>query len=180
MSRAKQRVITGGVLILAGAAMALGIIYQGDRTLDEPLAASGAATSTSLEPSSDVLGAGGTAPPSTTVTNPIEGFLPRSGEASACREPVGVDLVDGYAATLTINGTLIAPEQMNVNLDADGNPTEVITASRSLGQYTYGPEEDCPNGEVLRPTGNVIQACVYRLDDGPGSCQVTEWTFDVL
>jgi hypothetical protein len=130
-------------------------------------------------------GGGGGAPPdgassTTNPADPIEGFLPRSGEGSACREPVGVDLIDGYGATLTINGIRIAPEEMNVVLGEDGLPTREITASRSLGQYTFGPETDCPNGSVIRATDNVMQVCVYRLIEGPDACVVSEFSFDAL
>ncbi len=116
----------------------------------------------------------------TAPIDPVEGFLPKGGEASACSEPVGVTLAPGYAATLTINGIQIPPDQMNVKLDANGQPTKEVTASRSLGQYTFGPEPNCPRGKVLRPTQNVVQACVYRIEDGPTNCVVAEHTFDAL
>jgi hypothetical protein len=158
--------------------LTLGIAYQGERTVDDELVAGTGTSTTAAAAQADGAEAGVAAAAS--AVSPIEAFLPQSGEASACREPVGVDLIDGYAATLTINGTAIPPDQMNVNLSEDGELTGVITASRSLGHYTYGPEEDCPNGAVLRPTNNLMQVCVYRLEDGPGSCTVTERVFDAL
>jgi hypothetical protein len=165
--------VTGGILAVAAGALALGIAYQGDRTTGEPqVVGAGSPSSTT--------GVAAAATSSTAASNPIEGFFPRSGQGSACLEPVGVDLIDGYAATLTINGSPIGPDQMNVQVGPDGEASDVITASRSLGQYTYGPEDDCPNGEVLRPTDNVMQVCVYRLEEGPDSCSVTEYVFDVL
>ena len=148
--------------------MVLGAVYQGERLPDGPNIV-GAGTSESASASS-----------TTAAINPIEGFLPRSGAGSACREPVGVDLVEGFGATLTINGVSIAPEQMNVVLGAGGETTNEVTASRSLGHYTFGPELDCPNGAVIRATNNVMQACVYRLVEGPGACVVTEFSFDAL
>lgn len=163
--------MTAALLTVATVALGLGIAYQGDREVDDP-----ATVSTGPGPAAAV-GGGVT---STAPVNPIEGFLPRSGAGSACREPVGVDLIDGYGATLTINGVAIAPEQMNVVLAANGEITREITASRSLGQYTFGPEPDCPNGDVIRATDNVLEACVYRLDEGPGSCVVTAISFDAL
>jgi hypothetical protein len=175
VSRAKQRIITFGLLAVAAGFLALGIAYQGDRSADEVRASTPLPASTAT----DQTGTDGATTSLAPATSPIEGFLPASGEASACREPVGVDLIDGYAATLTINGVAIAPEEMNVNLEG-GETSDVITASRSLGHFTYGPEEDCPNGEVLRATNNVMQVCVYRLEDGPGSCSITERVFDAL
>ena len=168
VSKTQQRLVTGSLLLVAAGAMALGVLYQGERLPEGP----------------NIVGAPSgeseTASPTTATINPIEGFLPRSGEGSACREPVGVDLVEGFGATLTINGVSIAPEQMNVVLGPDGEPTNVVTASRALGQYTFGPEPDCPNGSVIRATSNVMQACVYRLSEGPGACVVTEFSFDAL
>ncbi len=105
--------------------------------------------------------------------NPIEGFLPRTGEGSTCTEPVGVDLIPGYSAVLTINGVEIGPEDIN---GADG----VATAGSSLGEISWGPEEGCPRGEILRPQGNRLEACVYRNIDGPESCRTFVHTFDAL
>lgn len=179
-----------GLIGVAGVALAIGAAFQGERLPEDqrPVVVgasdggdSGGGSGTDAASGDGDNGGGGSAsgdaaPP----TNPIEGFLPRSGEASACREPVGVDLIAGYAAKLTINGVAIPPEEMNVNIDADGRITDEVTASRSLSLYTFGPEEDCPNGEILRATDNVMRVCVYRLVDGPASCVTTEVRFDVL
>ena len=70
---------------------------------------------------------------------------------------------------------------MNVNLDEDGEITRVITASRSLGHYTFQPTDECPNGTYLRPTGNVLEVCVYRLSDPSQRCTLqTERIFDAI
>lgn len=177
ISRTRQRVVTLSGVAVAAIALSLGIAYQGERLPDDRPVVVGGDPSGAVPASVAAAQAGIT---STVPANPVEGFLPRSGEASACREPVGVDLITGYAATLTINGITIAPEEMNVVLDEDGQPTREITASRSLGQFTFGPEDDCPNGRVLRPTGNVLEACVYRVEEGPDSCEITRNEFDVL
>ncbi len=170
ISRTQQRLITSALLAVAAGALALGIAYQGERLPESPNIAAAGTTSP---------GAAGAATPDAAV-NPIQGFLPKSGAGSACREPVGVDLIDGYAAVLTINGTRITPEQMNVVLSPTGELTREITASRSLGHYTFGPEDDCPNGAVIRATNNVMHACVYRLAEGPASCTMSEFSFDAL
>lgn len=191
---AAQRTITGAVLFLAAGALLLGVMYQGDRVVEDA-AIVGAGTSSTVpgdatvdsgvaSSTGDPADVNATDDPTAGApvdpASPIEQFLPKAGQASACREPVGVDLAAGYAATLTINGVAIAPEEMNVNLDADGQITDEVTASRSLGHYTFGPEPDCPNGAVLRATDNLLQACVYRIEEGPESCQPSEYTFDVL
>lgn len=102
------------------------------------------------------------------VVDPVQGWFPAAGEGSACSEPVGVDLLQGYSAILTINGVEIPIEDTNV-YGADGR---TLTAGGSQGQVTWGPEPDCPFGELLRPTGNTVSACVYRLVDGPETCRV--------
>lgn len=167
-----QRLATAALVVAAGAALVLGATYQGERLPDGPVVVGAGSSATDDEPSVAAAESGG-------VVNPVEAWFPQSGAGAACREPVGVDLIGGYGATLAINGIAIAPEEMNVPLDEDGNPTDGITATRSLGHYTFGPEAACPNGAVLRATDNVIQACVYRLVEGPETCVITEYTFDL-
>lgn len=171
-SWSKQRVITIVGVVAAVAALAMGAQFQADQRTPEPNVVGGAGTTQVVAP--------GITAATTTPVDPVEGFLPKGGAGSACSEPVGVTLAPGYAATLTINGVQIPPDQMNVKLDANGQPTKEITASRSLGQYTFGPEPNCPQGKVLRPTQNVLRACVYRIESGPTTCVVAEHTFDAI
>ncbi len=179
----RQRFGMGALLLGAVLALILGAIYQDDDRLDQDNVVGGSASAPITTAPTGAGGAGGAAAPADTVTTggPVEGFLPRSGEASACREAVGVDLIPGYGATLTINGTEITPEQMNVNLDGDGEITDVITASRSLGHYTFEPDDNCPNGTFLRPVDNVLEVCVFRLSDPTQRCvSQVERVFDAL
>lgn len=171
ISRSKQRVITLSIVAVAFVALGFGIAYQGERLPEGPTVV-GAGQSGDEGPTAEAAETGG-------VLDPVEAWFPQSGAGAACREPVGVDLIGGYGATLTINGISIAPEEMNVKLDDEGNPTNEVTASRSLGHYTFGPEVECPLGTVLRATNNVMQACVYRLVEGPETCVVSEYTFDL-
>lgn len=108
--------------------------------------------------------------------NPIQGWFPQAGEGSGCSEPVGVDLIPGYSAILTINGITIAPEDTNALVSIDSNNDGItdataISAGASQGQITWGPEEDCPFGLILRPTNNRVSACIYRVEDGPENCR---------
>ncbi|MEM7322183.1 MAG: hypothetical protein AAF531_03775 [Actinomycetota bacterium] len=172
ISQTRQRFAMAGMVAVALLAIVLAAIYQDDNKLDQP----------------NIVGQGNTADaaagdgaPAPAPTGPIEAFLPRSGEASACSEDIGVDLAPGFGARLTINGVEIAPEDMNVNLDEDGEISEVVTASRSLGQYTFKPDDNCPNGSLLRPVDNVLEVCVYRLSDNTQACAVRrENIFDAL
>ncbi len=111
--------------------------------------------------------------------NPIESFLPRTGEGSTCTEEVGVDLIPGYSARLTINGVPIPDEETNAYTITDQGVRE-FSAGGSLGQFTWGPEEGCPNGRILRPQDNRLEACVYRNIDGPDACRTYVHTFDAL
>ncbi len=182
ISRQRQRVISIGIVAVAFVALGLAAYYQDDNKLDDPnfvgieqtgddlavgsSGASGAGSATTL--ASTPIGQGG----------PIERFLPDSGDAVACREPVGVDLVPGYAARLTINGREVPETEMNVNLNPDGSISSTITASRSIGQYTFMPEDSCPNGKWLRPVDNVLDVCVYRVDDPAQACStMSEYVF---
>ncbi len=186
VTRTQQRLITWGVLTLAALALVLGALYQADSPTPDNAAVVGAADPTPTSAAGGgAVGVGGVVggQPTTTApgTDPVEAFLPNSGEASACQEAVGVDLRPGWAATLEINGIPIPTDQLNVTVDENGQkvPGE-RSASRALGRYTFGPEADCPNGQVLRPTGNVLRACIYRVDEGPASCVIKESAFDVL
>ena len=173
ISQRRQRWISAGILLLAAGALVLAAIYgENDSTGSARASGLGASASdTTLAPTADAI------PPATQI---IEGFLPQGGEASACSEPVGVDLIGGYGARLTINGIEISPEEMNVNLDADGEITNVLTPTRSLGHFTFQPGDDCPNGRWLRAVDNVLDVCVYRFDD-PSACALrTEFRFDAL
>ncbi|MEZ5412581.1 MAG: hypothetical protein R2761_31390 [Acidimicrobiales bacterium] len=185
MTRTQQRLVTWGLLSLAAVALILGAIYQADSpTPDNPVAGALADATATTAAGSGVVGGGGAVDQVSTtaaVTDPVEAFLPRSGQASACQEAVGVDLRPGWAARLEINGIPIPDDQLNVTTDENGQQVPGDrSASRALGQYTFGPESNCPNGQVLRPTGNVLKACIYRVEEGPASCVVKESTFDVL
>ena len=182
ISQTRQRFAMGAMVVAAILALAVGAVYQDDDRLDEARVV-GAGPSNNAAASAGAAGdgEGEAADAAPAADGPIEGFLPRSGEASACREDVGVDLIPGYGAELTINGIEIPPEGMNVNLDDEGQITNVITASRSLGHYTFKPDDTCPNGTFLRPLNNVLQVCVYRLSDAERRCvRQVERTFDAL
>ena len=184
ISQTRQRFAMGAMVIAAILALAVGAVYQDDDRLDEArvVGAGSSSDSGSSASGAGAAGADGSETDAAPVADgPVEGFLPRSGEASACREEVGVDLIPGYGAELTINGIVIPPEAMNVNLDETGAITDVITASRSLGHYTFKPDDECPNGTYLRPVDNVLQICVFRLSDVEQRCvRQVERIFDAL
>ena len=166
----RQRIIAGVAVAVAFACLGLAIAYSGDTSVSEP------AFSGSPVDGGGVRADDPTAPGEELDINPIERWFPLAGEGSACSEPVGVDLIPGYGALLTINGVPIAPEDTNqlVAIDNDGDgvtDATSISAGASQGQVTWGPEPDCPFGEILRPTNNRVSACIYRLEEGPANCR---------
>ncbi len=190
ISQRRQRLITGAMVATAFGALALGVVYQDENRLDEPVIVGlnpdddanpdGNSQSGDSNATGTTL-AGGNAAEVPTAGGAIEGLLPEGGEASACSEPIGVDLASGFGAKLTINGIEIAPEEMNVNLDDNGDITNVITPSRSLGHFTFAAQDNCPNGRFLRPLENVLEICVFRFDDPSEGCTLeTEYIFDAL
>lgn len=178
ISQTRQRFATIGIVAVAFAALFLGAVYSGDGgQTDSPYIVGG----TQANSGSAAVGNAAPAQPGdepAVSTTPIDGFLPKSGAASACQEPIGVDLATGYGARLTINGTEIQPEDMNVVrdddgnaiLDEDGNISRTQTAGRSIGHYTFAADDNCPNGPLIRARDNLLEVCVYRLSDTSEAC----------
>lgn len=166
----RSRFVIAAALIVAFGALITAAAFSGERTPSAPVLSGSAADGGGERDGEDI----GTP----LDVNPIEAWLPQSGIGSTCTEAVGVDLIPGYSAILTINGVEIAEEDTNVYLDFEARE---LSAGGSQGQVTWGPEEDCPNGLILRPQGNTVEACIYRVDEGPASCRVgASFTFDAL
>ena len=168
--RSRIIIITG--VFLAFGALVLGAMYDAPT---EPAA---------IVQTGSAADGGGERDAETAVldVSPVEGWFPQTGVGSTCTEPVGIDLLPGYAAILVINGEPIPDNELNIYDNPDAPPGErVLTASGALGRYTWGPEEDCPNGRLLRPEGNSVSACVYRIEQGPNGCrQYGPFEFDAL
>ncbi len=150
------------VVVLAFASLGVAIVYSGD-TGPTNVAFSGSPVDGGGERADDP-----NAEAEQLNLNPLQEWFPRAGAGSACSEPVGVDLIPGFGALLTINGVAIPPEDTNVYSDFEN---KVLSAAGSQGQVTWGPEPDCPFGRILRPTANEVSACIYRVEDGPESCR---------
>jgi hypothetical protein len=155
-----RRLLTIGALAVAVGLLVLGALYQQDTSPAVDVASPTGVPADRATPNDDAAAA----------INPVQGFLPRSGQGSTCTEPVGVALVDGYAASLTINGVPIDATMMN----------PIDSAGGSLNRYTYGPEPGCPNGPLLRPRANLVEACVWRIGQSPETCRTYAFEFDAL
>lgn len=167
----RQRIIVAITVCLAFGCLGLAAAYSGD-TSNGGVVFSGGAVDGGGERLDDPNAA-----QEELDINPIERWFPQAGEGSGCSEPVGVDLIPGYSALLTINGTPIAPEDTNALVSVDTNNDGItdataVSAGGSQGQITWGPETDCPFGEILRPTNNRVTACIYRVEEGPENCRL--------
>lgn len=156
----------GCAIAVAFLSLGVAIAYSGDTSPAQPAFSGSAADGGGARPDDP------DAEPVPLDIDPIEGWFPAAGEGSGCSEVVGVDLIPGFTATLTINGVRIADEDTNTRVDMDGDGVaEAFSAGGSQGQVTWGPEPDCPFGEILRPTANEVVACIYRIGDDPASCR---------
>lgn len=163
----RQRVLLSVALLLAFGALGVAVAYSGDTSVAGPSFSGSPVDGGGARPED------ATAPTEELDINPIQGWFPQSGAGSACSEAVGVDLIPGYSAILTINGVEIPPEETNVMVDSNGDGVaDAVSAGGSQGQITWGPEPDCPFGEILRATANTVSACIYRTVDGPAGCRV--------
>lgn len=172
ISRKQQRLISMGLIGVAFGALVLAAIYQDDDKLGDTNFV-GVDQTTNGQATNDQATTTTLAPVIVGEAAAIEDFLPRGGDAVACEEDVGVDLANGYGARLTINGKDVPEEIMDLARDPEG---EVIpgrkSAFRSIGYYTFRPDDNCPNGQWLRPVDNVLDVCVFRLDDPGQECTV--------
>jgi hypothetical protein len=91
---------------------------------------------------------------------------------------VGIDLVSGYEAELTINGIAIPQDQLNILRDID-NPRESAasqgTFGTTLNRFTYQPLEGRVIPELLGDRHCVV--AVYWPLAEPGDRQSVEWCF---
>jgi|GEM_PF-3805969 len=112
---------------------------------------------------------------------PITKFFPSGGAGTACTESVGVVVKQGYGAILTINNQKLTDSQLNVNLNDDGTVSNKITATRSSGEYSYKPSEECPKSGLIRPQKNILNVCVYSKSDITKACVYKDsFEFDAI
>lgn len=168
----RNRVLVVLAVFAAFGALAVGAMFQADTDPGATVMSGGAADG------------GGERDAAAAPLNisPVRNWFPESGVGTTCTEAVGVALLPGYGAVLTINGQVMPETELNVYENPEAPPPErVLTAAGSSGHVTWGPEEDCPNGQILRPRDNSVEACVYRLEFGPATCvRYGPWTFDAL
>ena len=114
--------------------------------------------------------------------NPIiESLLPEPDSEVLRQSFVGIDLISGYEAELTINGVPIPPDEINVLRDLE-NPRESAETSGSFGstlnRFLYQPLEGRAVPELLGDR-NCGSAVYWPLSD-PEKRQRIDWCFTAL
>ena len=114
--------------------------------------------------------------------NPIiESLLPEPDSEVLRQSFVGIDLISGYEAALTINGVPIPPDEINVLRDL-GNTRESAETSGSFGstlnRFLYQPLEGRSVPELLGDR-NCVSAVYWPLSD-PEKRQRIDWCFTAM
>ena len=111
----------------------------------------------------------------------IEALIPEANSEVLRQSAVGIDLISGYEAELTINGIPIPPDQINVLRDEE-NPRESASTggsfSSTLNRFMFQPLEGRAVPELLGGRNCVI-AEFWPLSD-PSVRRTIEWCFTAL
>lgn len=96
----------------------------------------------------------------------IERLIPGEGDSTIAQAAVGIDLITGWDASLTINQVPIPDDQLQKTLD--------------LGQITFDPGE----GKVIEALNGQQQNCAtatyWQLATGPEQSFTRTWCFTAL
>lgn len=101
-----------------------------------------------------------TTPPA--VDQVVEELIPGRGDEVLSQTDVGIDLIEGYTAELTLNGIEL--------------PESQLRRSEGLNRVTFRPDE----GQVinkLRPDQNCATALYWPLAQGRAAAQSFTWCF---
>jgi len=95
----------------------------------------------------------------------IEAIFPTDGSDILRQAEAGIDLAEGYRASLSANGVAIPADQIT-GVDQDGQP--------SLARYSFSPAD----GKVIetwRTGQNCMTATYWPADSGPGLSTTYTW-----
>jgi hypothetical protein len=100
----------------------------------------------------------------------VERLIPTSGSNVLTQSIVGIDIADGYDATLDINGTIITDV-------AEGPEDEGLRKNLTIGlvEYVPGPGKEI---ESLNSGRNCVIASVWKQSEGPTTAKPMSWCFD--
>tara|TARA_X000000368_G_scaffold27981_2_gene21092 strand:- start:10536 stop:11021 length:486 start_codon:yes stop_codon:yes gene_type:complete len=111
----------------------------------------------------------------------IEALFPEPDAEVLRQTSIGIDLITGYEAELTINGVPIPPDQINVLRDLE-NPRESAQTSGTFGstlnKFSYQPLEGRAVPE-LQGDRNCVVAVYWPLSDPTDRASI-EWCFTAL
>lgn len=95
----------------------------------------------------------------------IDRLIPAPNAKILAQDTIGIDLADGYTATLALNGTQI--------------PDDQLTVVPQLNQVTFtpGPGKDT---QLVAAQQNCLVATYWRLSTGPSQSQTQSWCFTVF
>lgn len=95
----------------------------------------------------------------------IDRLIPAPDAKILAQDTIGIDLADGYTATLSLNGTPI--------------PEDQLTLVPQLNQVTFtpGPGKDT---QLIPAQKNCLVATYWRLSTGPSQSQSQSWCFTVF
>ena len=110
----------------------------------------------------------------------IEALIPAQGSEVLRQSQVGIDLVSGFEAELTINGVPIPPDEVNILRNPE-NPDESAEApgtfSDTINRFLYQPLEGRAVPE-LKGDENCAVANFWPLSD-PSDIRTVQWCFTV-
>lgn len=112
---------------------------------------------------------------SQSLPDEVDRLIPVSGGTILRQETIGIDVADGYTASLIVNGVAITnPIQYREGSEELVQDGLVINAE--TGTITYTPRKD---GLVERfETGeNCVEANVWKADAEPNSGRTVNWCF---
>ena len=101
-----------------------------------------------------------TTPPA--VDQVVEELIPNQGDEVLSQTDVGIDLIDGYTAELTLNGTEI--------------PESQLRRFEGLNRVTFRPDEGMVINK-LRPDQNCATALYWPIAQGRQAAQSFTWCF---
>lgn len=117
----------------------------------------------------------GSSAASQSLPDEVDRLIPVSGGTILRQATVGIDVADGYTASLTIDGVTIA-EPIEFAEGTGKLANDGLVINRETGVYTYTPR---PGGLVERfETGrNCVAANVWKTDADPTGGRNVTWCF---
>ena len=105
----------------------------------------------------------------------VDRLIPASGGNVLVQSTIGIDVADGYTASLIVDGTPIT-EPISFNQESGELTQDGLVMNAETGEITYTPR---PDGLVERfETGrNCVQAKVWATEADPNSGRDVSWCF---